>query len=184
MNRRPFLAAAAATALGLASAPRPAAAALKPGDKAPDFTLDAALAGKAFRFSLRDALRQGPVVLYFFPAAFTSGCTLEAHLFAEATPQFRQQGASVIGVSHDDIETMKRFSVSECRNQFAVGADVDRRVSQAYDVVGKRNPAYADRSSYLIVPDGTVVFHYSDSNPELHVSRTMGALKAWLARKP
>ena len=184
MNRRPFLAASAALALSLGSAIRPAAAALKAGDKAPDFTLDAALAGKAFRFSLRDALKQGPVVLYFFPAAFTSGCTLEAHLFAEATPQFKQQGASVIGVSHDDIETMKRFSVSECRDQFAVGADVDRRVSQAYDVVGKRNPAYADRSSYLIVPDGTVAFHYSDSDPELHVSQAMGALKAWRARKP
>jgi thioredoxin-dependent peroxiredoxin len=85
MNRRPFLAASAALTLSLGGAIRPAAAALKAGDKAPDFTLDAALAGKAFRFSLRDALKQGPVVLYFFPAAFTSGCTLEAHLFAEAT---------------------------------------------------------------------------------------------------
>jgi peroxiredoxin len=182
MNRRPVC--VAALTLWLAAAVGPAAAALNAGDKAPDFSIDAALGGTVFRFSLQDALKQGPVVLYFFPAAFTSGCTLEAHLFAEATDQFKLLGASVIGMSHDGIETMKKFSVSECRNKFAVGADTERRVSKAYDAVLKRNPDYADRISYLIVPDGTVAYHYASLNPELHVANTMAALKAWRAKKP
>src|SRR5262245_9546499 len=94
-------------------------AALKPGDSAPDFSTQASLAGKAFDFSLASALKKGPVVLYFYPAAFTPGCTVEAHEFAEATAQFKALGATVIGVSHDDIAKLNKFSVSECRNKFA-----------------------------------------------------------------
>ena len=98
----------------------PVLAALPIGTKAPDINTQATLAGKEFKFSLADALKKGPVVLYFYPAAFTPGCTTEAHLFAEATPQFAALGATVIGVSHDPIEKLDKFSVSECRNKFAV----------------------------------------------------------------
>src|SRR5262245_62353928 len=96
-----------------------AMAALPNGATAPVFTTQASLAGKPFSFSLAEALKQGPVVLYFYPAAFTKGCTLEAHDFAEATDKFKSLGATVIGVSHDTIDTLNKFSVSECRNQFA-----------------------------------------------------------------
>ena len=91
----------------------PLYAALKPGDRAPDFTTQATLAGKPFTFSLAESLKAGPVVLYFYPAAFTHGCTIEAHEFAEATDKFKALGATVIGVSHDPIDTLNKFSVSE-----------------------------------------------------------------------
>ena len=104
----------------------PAFAALKPGDNAPDFTAQASLGGNVFTFSLADALKKGPVVLYFYPAAFTKGCTIEAHDFAEATDTYHSLGATVIGVSHDNIDTLNKFSVSECRSKFAVAADGDQ----------------------------------------------------------
>ncbi|MBV8063729.1 MAG: peroxiredoxin, partial [Nevskia sp.] len=110
----------------------PALAALKPGDKAPDFTAQASLGGKVFSFSLAEALKQGPVVLYFYPAAFTPGCTVEAHDFAEAMDQYKALGATVIGVSHDDIDKLNKFSVSECRSKFAVAADADQSIMKAY----------------------------------------------------
>jgi peroxiredoxin Q/BCP len=113
-------------ALGCAVFSAPLYAALKPGAQAPDFTTQATLAGKPFKFVLADALKNGPVVLYFYPAAFTPGCTVEAHEFAEATDKFKALGATVIGVSHDPIDTLNKFSVSECRNKFAVASDADR----------------------------------------------------------
>src|SRR5579871_3777397 len=129
-----------------------ALAALKPGDTAPDFSTKASLAGKAFDFSLAAALKKGPVVLYFYPAAFTPGCTVEAHEFAEATSQFQALGATVIGVSHDNIETLNRFSVTECRNKFAVASDADGSVMKAYDAVLPQKADYANRTSYVIAP--------------------------------
>src|SRR5271163_5013742 len=102
-------------ALVLAACTTPALAALDVGDKAPDFKTKASMAGKVFEFSLAEALRKGPVVLYFYPAAFSTGCTIEAHEFAEAVEQYKALGATIIGVSHDDIDTLNRFSVSECR---------------------------------------------------------------------
>src|SRR5580693_6770795 len=102
------------------------------GSKAPDFTAQASMGGKEFTFSLADALKKGPVVLYFYPAAFTSGCTIEAHDFAEATDQFKALGATVIGVSHDDIAKLDKFSVSECRSKFPVAADPDGKVIKSY----------------------------------------------------
>lgn len=175
------LLAAAALAVAL-----PASAALDIGDKAPDFTLDAALAGSAFKFSLADALKQGPVVLYFFPAAFSVGCTIEANRFAEATDEFKQLGATVIGVSHDDLETMKKFSATECRNKFAVGADADQHVMKAYDAVWSLRPEYANRTSYVISPEGKVVYQFTSLNPLRHVANTMAAVKGWIAnvRRP
>src|SRR6202161_2629146 len=115
-------------------------ATLEPGASAPDFTTQATLAGKPFQFSLADALKKGPVVLYFYPAAFTTGCTVEAHDFAEATTEFQALGATVIGVSHDDIDKLNKFSVSECRNKFAVAADPDQHIMKSYDAILAKNP--------------------------------------------
>ncbi len=116
-------------------------AALKPGDAAPDFKTQASLAGNVFTFSLADALKKGPVVLYFYPAAFTTGCTIEAHEFAEAVDAYRALGASVIGVSRDDIDTLNRFSVSECRSKFPVASDQDQSIMKSYDAVLAVSPS-------------------------------------------
>jgi len=159
-------------------------AALDIGDPAPDFSLDAALAGKPFHFVLADALKQGPVVLYFFPAAFSNDCTVEAHQFAESSDDFKKLGATVIGVSHDDLETMTRFSATECRNKFAVGADVDQRVMKSYDAVWPQMPDYANRTSYVISPEGKVVYQFTSLNPLRHVANTMAALKGWATAAP
>ena len=159
-------------------------AALKAGDGAPDFRTQASLAGNVFTFSLAESLKKGPVVLYFYPAAFTSGCTIEAHNFAEAADSYRALGASVIGVSRDDIETLQRFSVSECRNKFAVASDRDQRIMKAYDAVLASNPEYADRVSYVIAPEGRVVFAYKSMNPDKHVEYTLDALRKWSAQRP
>ncbi len=170
-----------AAAMLLAS---PAIGALPDGSHAPQFTTEATLAGKSFRFSLADALRKGPVVLYFYPAAFTPGCTVEAHEFAEATARFQALGATVIGVSHDPIEKLNRFSVSECRNKFAVASDADGHVMQEYDAVLPRNPAYANRTSYVIAPTGVVIYSYTDMKPDKHVKNTMAAVKKWQDEHP
>jgi thioredoxin-dependent peroxiredoxin len=158
-----------------------ALAALPNGAKAPDFTTQASLAGKPFTFSLADALKQGPVVLYFYPAAFTSGCTIEAHNFAEATDEFKSLGATVIGVSHDDIETLNKFSVSECRNKFAVAADADKKIMKAYDAQLFIKPDWAKRTSYVISPSGEIIYSYNALNPDKHVANTMAAVKQWVA---
>lgn len=157
----------------------PAAAALTVGSKAPDFTLQATLGGNVFRFSLADALKKGPVVLYFYPAAFTPGCTIEAHEFADAIDQYRALGATVIGVSHDPLDKLQKFSVSECRSKFAVAADSQQAVEKAYDAVLPQHPQYANRTSYVIAPDGTILYTYTSLDPSLHVQNTLGALKTW-----
>lgn len=158
-------------------------AALEVGDMAPDFTTQAAMAGQTFTYRLADALKTGPVVLYFYPAAFTPGCTIEAHNFAEAVDQYKALGASVIGVSHDDIDTLKRFSVSECRGRFAVAADPERRISQSYDARMRLLPRYASRVSYVIAPTGKVIYVYSSLSPDKHVANTLAAVRSWAAEK-
>ena len=160
-----------------------AIAALMPGDRAPDFSAEASLDGKVFRFSLAEALKKGPVVLYFYPAAFTKGCTIEAHDFADATDTYRALGATVIGVSHDDINTLNRFSVSECRSKFAVAADSDQSIMKSYDAVLAIKPEYADRVSYVIAPDGRIIYAYQSLNPEKHVANTLDALRKWSAEQ-
>lgn len=157
----------------------PAMAALEVGAKAPTFTAQASLGGKVFDFDLADALKKGPVVLYFYPAAFTKGCTIEAHEFAAAIDDYKKLGATVIGVSHDDIDTLNRFSVSECRSKFPVAADTDLKVAKSYDAVFPKDPKYANRTSYVIAPDGTILYTYTDLNPEKHVENTLAALRAW-----
>ena len=154
----------------------PAAANLSPGSEAPNFTTRAAIAGEEFGFSLRAALARGPVVLYFYPKAFTRGCTLEANAFAEATPEFEALGASVVGMSNDTIETLKRFSREECRDAFAVGV-AGQSLIQAYDVALGES-GLASRTSYVIAQDGTIAMAYSNSSYREHVSRTLAAVKA------
>ncbi len=156
----------------------PAYAALNEGASAPLFTAQASLGGKEFTFTLADALKKGPVVVYFYPAAFTSGCTIEAHEFAEAMPAFASLGATVVGVSTDKIETLNKFSVSECQSKFPVAADTDHAIMKAYDAVLFMT-WYADRTSYVIAPDGKIIYRYSALNPAKHVANTMAAVKAW-----
>jgi peroxiredoxin len=162
----------------------PAHAALAVGAKAPDFAVKAALAGKEFDFSLEDALKKGPVVLYFFPAAFTPGCTVEAHDFAEATDKFAALGATVIGVTAGNANRVTEFSSVECRNKFAVAADPDQKVIKEYDAVLKQKPEYSDRTSYVIAPDHTVLMSYTDLNPDKHVDMAMEAVKKWKTAHP
>lgn len=161
------------SALVLGLGPGTASATLEPGDAAPGFSADAALGGKAFRFKLADALAKGPVVLYFFPKAFTSGCTIEAHAFAEATPRFRALGATVIGVSADDIATLQRFSVEACRNQFAVAADAGAGAIRAYDAASSWSRDMAARVSYVIDTSGRIVFVHDSMSPQGHISETL-----------
>lgn len=164
-------------ALSSAALAAPLYAALAPGAQAPNFTTQATLAGKPFTFSLADALKNGPVVLYFYPAAFTPGCTVEAHNFAEATDKFKSLGATVIGVSHDDIDKLNKFSVSECRNKFAVAADPDQKITKEYDAVLAAKPEYANRTSYVIAPNGKIVYEYTAMDPNKHVENTMAAVE-------
>ncbi|MEO6749949.1 MAG: peroxiredoxin [Casimicrobiaceae bacterium] len=173
----------AVCAFAVSIAASPSFAALKPGDKAPDFTTEASMGGKVFSFSLADALKKGPVVLYFYPAAFTEGCTIEAHDFADATDAYHALGATVIGVSHDDIDKLNRFSLSECRSKFAVAADTDQKIMKSYDAVLAIAPRYANRTSYVIAPDGRIVYEYTSLDPDKHVANTLEALRAW-SRQP
>lgn len=158
----------------------PAMAALPVGAKAPDFVTTGAIAGKAFRLHLARELRNGPVVLYFYPKAFTKGCTLEAHAFSEASSDFRKAGARVIGMSADDLPTLKRFSVEECRNAFPVATATGATI-KAYDVampvVGKLT-IMSNRTSYVISRNGRIAFVHSDFDWSKHVSQTLAAVKA------
>jgi peroxiredoxin Q/BCP len=158
-----------------------AQAALTIGARAPEFTAQAAMGGNEFTFALADALKKGPVVLYFFPKAFTKGCTVEAHNFSEATDRFKSFGATVIGMSNDDIDTLKRFSVLECRNKFAVAADQGGHVMKQYDAVLPGRVDVADRISYVIAPDGKVIYAFASMSPDGHVENTLDAVQRWKA---
>jgi len=161
----------------------PANAALDIGESAPPFVTQAALAGTVYNFSLADSLKKGPVVLYFFPAAYSEGCSIEAHDFAEATEAFKAMGASVIGVSGDDIETLAKFSVQVCQSKFPVASDKAQAIMKSYDAVMQTRPEYANRVSYVIAPSGTVIFQYMSLNPTKHVEKTLDALRGWLDNK-
>jgi peroxiredoxin len=161
-----------------------ARAALDIGDNAPHFTAPAALGGKVFEYSLRDQLAKGPVVLYFFPAAFSEGCSIEAHEFAEAIGRFEALGASVIGVSGDDVEVITRFSVQACQGKVPVAADVKKAVIKSYDAAMTTRPEYANRVTYLIAPNGKVAYTYLSLNPNKHVEKTLAALAQWAKDNP
>src|SRR3569832_241902 len=149
------------TCLLVSLAATPALAQLKAGATAPLFKAQASLGGKQFTFSLSEALKKGPVVVYFYPKAFTSGCTVEAHEFAEAMGKFQALGASVIGISNDDIASLDKFSTSECRSKFPVAADSDQRIMTAYDAVMMGFMPYACRTSYVVTPDGRISYEYT-----------------------
>jgi peroxiredoxin Q/BCP len=153
----------------------PAGAALKDGAVAPDFTAAAARGGAVQEFALKSALAAGPVVLYFFPKAFTSGCTLEAHAFSDHIADFRKYGATVIGVSGDDIETQKRFSTQECRSNFLVASDPGLKIARSYDAV--LLGSFANRTSYVIAPDGKVIESFTDLAPLGHIDNALRALR-------
>jgi peroxiredoxin Q/BCP len=168
MTKRPLMLAAAVAALFAT-----------PGNAA--LVTQGALDGKAFPFNLQQALRQGPVVLYFFPKANTPGCNLEAKAFAEKIDEFRRAGAQVVGMSGDTLEDLAEFSKKECGGKFPVARATPATI-QAFDVPlefnGQRNENLASRTSYVIAPNGEIVLVHSDNDWSEHVTRTLAAVQA------
>lgn len=167
-------------ALAAVLVPRAATSALPVGAQAPDFTTRGAMAGKLFTLTLSHQLKRGPVVLYFFPAAFTPGCTAEAHEFAEATDAFKQAGATVIGMSADPVETLAKFSVEECQSKFAV-ASAGPGIIKGYDVAMPLRSGMTNRTSYVIAPTGRVVYVHSALSYKEHVQKTLAAVQSMQA---
>jgi peroxiredoxin Q/BCP len=186
-----ILAGAALAALLATLATGPALADLKPGTKAPDFSAPAYLAGKPFTYKLSDALKKGPVVVYFFPSAHTKGCNLEAHLFSESIEQFKAQKASVIGVTAGKVDELADFSreTEHCGGKFPVAADPGAKIAKQYDaplkMVGMTMPMdLSARTSYVIAPNGEILFAYSNMAADGHITETLNAVKAWRAKHP
>ncbi len=180
---KPFVSAVGALALFAAS---PSFAALKPGAPAPQFTAPGYLGGKPLQFDLDAALKKGPVVLYFFPAAHTGGCNLEAHLFAQAIDQFHAAGATVIGVTSGNIDQLAAFSAEtdHCSGKFPVASDPNAVIAKTYDATLAEWPGHSDRTSYVIAPDGKILLAYSNPKPDDHITQTLAAVKAWRGAHP
>lgn len=155
---------------------------LSVGMIAPAFSAKAALGGMDTTFTLSEALKRGPVVVYFYPKSFTSVCTEEANLFAEAMPEFAALGASVIGVSTDTIETQREFSRQACRDKFPVAADPEGNVVKAYDVASRRGGTMASRTSYVVTPDGKIASVLTAGDAGSHIQSALAVVKAWKAR--
>lgn len=175
----------------------PAAAALKEGDVAPDFRLKASLAGKEFNYSLKDALRKGPVVVYFYPSAHTGGCNIQAHTFAVNTEKFAAAGASIIGVSLDGIARLNTFSADPeyCAGKVAVASDADGKVSKAFELnvsdtpVGRKDTRGADidharveRTTFIVTPDGKIAATVGDLTPVANVEKALETVQSLAAR--
>jgi peroxiredoxin len=177
MNRSLPLAALAAVAFATA----PAHATLPKGATAPDFVAKGAQAGKPMTFDLKAALKEGPVVLYFFPAAFTPGCNIEAQTFAEAIPKFKAAGATVIGVTAGNTDQLQDFSAKKCAGQFPVAAASDQ-IKAEYDVDLKKpdgsSTGWTNRTTYVIDQHDKIVMAYSAMKPEEHVSNSLAAVEA------
>jgi peroxiredoxin Q/BCP len=171
--KKTFAFAAAAMALTIAA---PAFAALPVGAAAPTFKTTAALAGAQTQFDLAAALKKGPVVLYFFPAAFTAGCTAEANEFAEATADFNAAGATIIGMTGGNVDRIAEFSKVECRDKFAVAA-ASADLIKAYDVANATRVGMTGRVSYVIGKDGKIAFVHNASDFRGHVSGTLEAVR-------
>jgi peroxiredoxin len=163
-------------------------AALKAGDTAPDFTATASLAGKPFTYSLKESLAKGPVVVYFYPSAYTSGCNVQAHEFSTKAERFAAAGASVIGVSLDSIERLNTFSADPdyCAGKLAVASDGDGKIARSYglkvssaisgatDTRGKEiGHGFAERTTFVVKPDGTVLAAVGGVSPEENVARAL-----------
>ena len=157
-----------------------AMAALAVGAKAPDFTTRGAQAGKTFTLTLSHQLKRGPVVLYFFPKAFTPGCSAEAREFAENIDKFKAAGATVIGMSADPVKDLVAFSTKECAGKFAV-ASAGPNIVAGYDVALKMRPGMTDRTSYVIAPSGRIAFVHSEMNYAEHVKTTLAAVESMKA---
>ena len=196
--RRLLLGLAIATALAL-----PALAALKMGDVAPAFTARVSLAGTESSFSLADALRAGPVVVYFYPAAFTGGCNLEAHAFATQMDAFEAAGVSVIGVSQDGLARLHEFSADPkyCAGRFPVASDADGAIARSYGLVARPAPsgardtrgepldhALTERTTFVIAPGGKIDAVFSSENdriaPSDHATKSLAAAQKLAKPKP
>ncbi len=176
----------------------PAVAALKEGDAAPDFQTQASLAGKAFSYSLKDARKTGPVVVYFYPSAYTGGCNIQAHTFAVNTEKFAAAGATIIGVSLDSIERLNDFSADPeyCAGKVAVASDKDGSIAKAYDLVvkeaaaGKKdsrgvdiNHGFAERTTFIVTPEGKIVATIGGIKPAENVEKALEAVQQLAAAK-
>lgn len=180
----------------------PAFAALKQSDKAPDFSAKASLAGKEFDFSLKDALKKGPVVVYFYPSAFTGGCNLEAHTFAENKDKFDAAGATIIGVSRDSIVRLNAFSADPqyCAGKVAVASDADGAIATSYGLTkmavkpGMKDSRgveidhdFTERTTFVVTPDGKIAATFSTSDDKIgpadHVQKSLAAVQQLAGRK-
>jgi peroxiredoxin len=181
-----------------ATAILPASAALKEGDAAPAFKAQASQAGKAFVFSLKDALKKGPVVVYFYPSAFTGGCNIQAHTFAVNHDKFSAAGATVVGVSLDSIARLNEFSADPnfCAGKFPVAADANGDIAKSYDLAvreiaaGKKDTrgieidhAAAERTTFIITPDGKIAATVGGLTPEANVEKALATVQQ-LAQHP
>ena len=185
--------------LGLwaAFAATPALAALKTGDAAPDFTANGSLGGKPFTFHLKDALKKGPVVVYFYPSAYTGGCDLEAHTFAEESDKFTKVGATIIGVSADDLGRLHKFSADPafCAGKFPIASDEDTKIAQTYNLsvrpprAGAKdvnqadiNHAFIERVTFVIGKDSKILAALSSAtdglSPDQHVHKSLEIVSA------
>jgi len=166
----------------------PTFAALKEGDAAPDFKTNASLAGKAFKYSLHDSLKQGPVVVYFYPSAYTGGCNIQAHEFAENIDKFAAAGATVIGVSLDSIARLNDFSADPqyCAGKLPVASDADGKIAKSYDLVvrdaaaGKKDTrgvdidhGFAERTTFIVAPSGKIAATIGGVAPAENVRQTL-----------
>ena len=189
MKQHPLASSIALIALAMCS--HATGAALSAGDAAPPFTAQASLDGKTFTFSLADALRHGPVVVYFYPSAYTGGCNLEAHTFAVRHDEFAAAGASIIGVSLDDIGRLNAFSADPdyCAGKIAVASDTDGRVAHAYALAVRDAPArkdtrgqqiehgLAERGTFVVTPDGRIAATFDGLSPVENVEQALAAVK-------
>lgn len=188
--RKFFAVAAIAAAAAIAA---PAFAALEQGATAPDFTATGMVGGKEFTFKLSDALKKGPVVMYFFPAAYTQGCTIETKAFADAADEFKAAGATLIGLTggaklvdgtmanaKDNLARLQEFSAEHCRDKFPIAA-VTVDTIKAYNVVLAQKTDWSDRTSYVVTPDGKISMVFSTQMPNEHITKTLEAVKAYKA---
>jgi peroxiredoxin len=177
----------------------PAYAALKQGDAAPDFKAPASLAGQEFQFSLKDALKKGPVVVYFYPAAYTGGCNIQAHTFSEKSAEFKAAGASIIGVSLDKIATLNEFSADPefCAGKIPVASDADGKIAKSYDLKvmegkpGFKNTkgneidhGFAERTTFIVTPDGKVAATIGNMAPADNVAKALETVQSLKSGKP
>ena len=175
-----------------------ALAALKAGDAAPPFTAPASLAGKPFTYSLKESLAKGPVVVYFYPSAYTSGCNVQAHEFSTKTEQFAAAGASVVGVSLDSIERLNAFSADPayCAGKLAVASDAEGRIARSFglrvtdaqpgaiDTRGKEiDHGFAERTTFVVRKDGTIAAIVGGVSPSENVARALEQVKMLAASR-